>query len=142
MRTARRTKQTMFYSTYHDGQPIYAKDAEGNIIYDTMPDGEQIPRQVGEEPEGYDEPVEFKNSITGDLTEDEREAYGSESQGMAKMTYRKGEFPFTVGVVIWKDSEIARKADGSIDETSADYRIVGIQTTGRQFSKALLEEVV
>lgn len=142
MRTSRRVKQTMFYSTFHDGSPIYATDDEGNIIYDTMPDGEVVARQVGESPEGYDEPVEFANSITGTLTEDELAAYGSSSKGKAKMTYPKDAFPFCVGVLIWKDSEITYKSDGSVDETSADYRIIGIQDTGRHFSKALLEAVV
>ena len=142
MRTPRRVKQTMYYSTIHEGHPIYALDDEGNIVYDTMPDGELVPRKVGESPEGYDEPVEFFNSITGDLAEAELQAYGSEAKGMAKITYPKGKYPFEVGVVIWKDSEIGRKEDGTVDETTADYRVVGVQTTGRHFSKALLAEVV
>ena len=142
MRTPQRVKQTMYYSTWHEGQPIYATDEAGNIVYDEMPDGSLIPRQLGETPEGYDEPVEFQNSITGDLAEAELQAYGSEAKGMAKMTYPKGKYPFAVGVVIWKDSEVKRKEDGTVDETSADYRVVGVQTTGRHFSKALLAEVV
>lgn len=142
MRTPHRVRQKMYYSTFHEGQPIYARDEDGEIIYDTMPDGELVPRTVGESPEGYDEPVAFENSITGDLAEAELQAYGSEAKGMAKMTYPKGKFPFKVGVLIWKDSEIKRKEDGTVDETSADYRVVGVQTTGRHFSKALLAEVV
>ena len=142
MRTPRRVKQKMFYSTFHEGEPIYEKDESGAIIYDTMPDGEQIPRIAGEAPPGYDDPVEFWNSITGDLTEAELEAYGSAAQGMAKMTFQKGEYPFAVGVLIWKESEVKYNPDGSIDEKSADYRIRGLQTTGRKFWKALLEEVV
>lgn len=144
MRTARRVKQLMYYSTYHDGTPIYDTDSEGNIIYDTMPDGELIPRVVGETPEGYDKPVEFMNSITGELTEAELEAFGANSRGMAKMTFRKEEFPFEVGVLIWKNSEVEYKDPERtiVDEKSADYRIVGIQDTGRKFWKALLEAVV
>lgn len=142
MRTSRRVKQKMFYATMHEGSPIYAKDDEGNIIYDEMPDGEQIPREVGETPEGYDEPIEFENSITGTLTADEIQAFGSENKVLAKMTYPKGAYPFAVGVLIWKDSEVNYNKDGSVDEKSADYRIIGIQDTGRHFYKALLEVVL
>lgn len=142
MRTPRRTKQQMYYSALHDGEPIYERDEEGNIIYDVMPDQERIPRVVGESPAGYDEPTEFWNSITGELTADELQAFGSEPKDKAKMTYHKGEFPFSVGTLIWKDSEIKHNDDGTVDENSADYRIIGIQTTGRHYYKALLVTIV
>ena len=144
MRTSRRVKQTMYYATYHEGQPIYETDDSGNIIYDTMPDGELVPRVAGETPEGYDLPVEFKNSITGELTEAELEAFGANPNEKAKMTFRKEEFPFEVGVLIWKDSEVGYKDEEHkiVDETTADYRVIGIQSTGRNFWKALLEAVV
>lgn len=142
MRTSRRVKQTMYYSVLTEGSPIYVTDEDGNIVYDTMPDGELVARVVGETPPGYVEPIEFANSITGELTEDELEAYGASTRSKAKMTYPKGAFPFAVGVLIWKDSDVEYKSDGSVDETSADYRIIGIQDTGRHFYKALLEAVV
>lgn len=142
MRTSRRVKQKMYYATIHEGSPIYAKDDEGNIIYDNMPDGESIPRVVGETPEGYDEPIEFYNSITGTLTADEIQAFGSADKVKVKMTYPKGLYPFTTGVLIWKDSEVGYNPDGTVDENSADYRIIGVQDTGRHFYKALLEAVL
>jgi len=141
MRTAKRVKQKMFYATYHEGKPIYATDEQGNIIYDVMPDGKEIPRITGESPAGYDKPVEFWNSITSELTEDELKPFGNESSNMAKITFKKGEFPFVPGVLIWKTSEIGYKGD-EVDETTADYRIVGVQNTGRHFYKALLAAVV
>lgn len=142
MRTPRRVKQRMFYATFHEGRPIYEKDADGNIIYDVMPDGVQIPREIGEEPPGYDEPVEFYNSITESLTADELQAFGPEPRQKAKMTYHKDEFPFIVGVLIWKDSEVRYLEDGRVDEKSADYRVINVQTTGRHFYKAMLEAIV
>lgn len=142
MRTPRRVKQSMFYSTIHQAEPIYARDEDGNIIYQTMPDGERMPKKIGDYPEGYNEPVAFKNSITGNLTEDELKAYGADARKIAKMTYKKGEFPFMVGTLIWKESAVQYNDDGTIDESSADYRIMGIQTTGRHFFKAILETVV
>lgn len=138
MRTPKRVKQKMYYSLPIEGEPIYATDSEGNIIYDTMPDGETVPRKVGETPDGYSSPVEFFNSITGELTADELQAFGTEPKRKCKMTYKKGEFPFVVNTLIWKDSEVT----DPIDESSADYRIIGIQDTGRHFYKALLVSVV
>lgn len=139
MRTPKRVKQVMYYSLPSEGQPIYEKDDEGNIIYDEMPDGSLVPRETGEKPEGYSEPVMFKNSITGELTADELQAFGAETKGRCKMTYKKGEFPFTINTLIWKDTT---PPEGKVDESSADYRIIGIQNTGRHFYKALLVSVI
>ena len=141
MLTPKRVKQVMYYSLPSAGQPIYERDEEGNIIYDIMPDGQSVPREVGETPEGYATPVRFLNSITGELTEDELQAFGAETTGRCKMTYKKGEFPFTINTLIWKDSE-APKLGEPIDEGSADYRIIGIQNTGRHFYKALMVAVI
>ncbi len=138
MRTPKRVKQKMYYSLPSPGEPIYATDEQGNIIYDTMPDGESVPRKVGETPDGYSSPVEFFNSITGDLTADELQAFGAEPRMKCKMTYKKGEFPFVVNTLIWKDTQVT----DPVDEGSADYRIIGIQSTGRHFYKALLVSVV
>lgn len=138
MRTPKRVKQKMYYSLPSPGEPIYATDEQGNIIYDTMPDGESVPRKVGETPDGYSSPVEFFNSITGDLTADELQAFGAEPRMKCKMTYKKGEFPFVVNTLIWKDTQVT----DPVDEGSADYRIIGIQSTGRHFYKALMVSVV
>lgn len=138
MRTPKRVKQKMYYSLPSPGEPIYATDEQGNIIYDTMPDGESVPRKVGETPDGYSSPVEFANSITGDLTADELQAFGAEPRMKCKMTYKKGEFPFVVNTLIWKDTQVT----DPVDEGSADYRIIGIQSTGRHFYKALMVSVV
>ena len=139
MRTPKRVKQVMYYSLPIPGEPIYEKDAYGNIIYDLMPDGQRVPRKAGETPDSYLKPVRFLSSITGNLTQDELMAFGIEAKGLAKMTYKKGEFPFEINTLIWKDST---PPQNEVDEGSADYRIVGIQKTGRYFYKALLVSVV
>ena len=142
MRTPKRVRQKMYYSLLHDGEPIYERDADGNIICDQMPDGEEVPRIIGLASKGYGKPTEFENSITGELTEEEMRAFGNEPQNMAKMTYSKGLFPFVIGTLVWKESEIKYNEDGTIDENSADYRVIGIQNTGRHYEKALLVAVV
>ena len=140
MRTARRSKQIMYYSNFHTSEPVYLTDDEGNIVYRTMPDGEQIAVKDGETKEGYDEPTEFMNTISGSLTEDELMAFGSESRAVAKITYHKGNLPFRVGTLIWKDSEVGY-IDGEVDENSADYRVMGILDEGQHFYRAIMERV-
>lgn len=142
MRTPKRTKQKLLIAAYHDGEPLYETDEQGHIIYDTMSDGVSVPRQAGETPPGYDKPVEFWNSITGTLTEDELKAFGSEAQNVAKITYKKEEFTFHVGDLIWHNSEVEYDEDEQIVEDSADYRVIGVQSTGRHFYKALLVAIV
>lgn len=159
MRTCRRVKQSMFYSLPKNGEPIYATDSAGNIIYDTMPDGETVARLVGETAEKYADPVPFQNSITGNLTEDEIQAFGNEPRMKAKMTYQKGEFPFIVGTKIWLHNEIICEPmplypsddlfpndyllpNGKPLTDNAEYIIKGIQDTGRHFYKALLVSLV
>lgn len=141
MRVARRIKQRMLYSNYHKSEPTYQTDSEGNIVYRTMPDGEVVPVYTGETKEGYDEPTEFWNSISGTLTEDELQAFGSETRAVAKITYRKGDLPFRVGTLVWKDSEVDYDA-GEVDENSADYRVMGILDEGQHFYRAIMEKVV
>ena len=53
MRTARRKTQRMFYSNFHVSEPVYLTDDEGNIVYRTMPDGEQVAVKDGETKEGH-----------------------------------------------------------------------------------------
>lgn len=141
MRTARRKTQKLLYSNRDSGTPIYELDGNGNIVYRTMPDGTQVPKKVGETAPTYETPIEFYNSISGTLTEDELKAFGGENKGIAKITYHKGEFPFKVGTLIWKDSEV-EYIDDKVDENSADYRVMGVLTTGQHFYRAILAEVV
>ena len=140
MRTARRVKQKMFYSNFHSSEPIYLRDEEGNIVYRTMPDGEEVAVRDGETKEGYDEPTEFVNTISGTLTQEELQAFGGETRAIAKITYHKEEYPFRVGTLIWKNSEVKHIED-EVDENSADYRIMGILDDGQHFYRAIMEKV-
>lgn len=141
MRTSRRIKQKMFYSNFQTGIPVYEKDAEGNIIYREMPDGQMIPVTDGTTISGYEEPTEFLNSITATLTEDELMAFGGEKRAIAKMTYRKSEYPFIVGTLIWKQSPVQYDKEGNVDPLSADYRVMGVLDEGQNFHRAILEKI-
>ena len=141
MRTARRVKQKMYYSLFKTQSATYERDASGNIIYDII-GGEYVPRTTGEPIQVFDTPVEFFNSISGELTEDEMRAFGSEKLGNAKMTYHKGEFPFVSGTLIWKNTEPVIDKLGVVDEDSADYIVLGVLDAGKHFWKCILTENV
>ena len=140
MRTARRSKQIMYYSNFHNSEPIYLRDDEGNIVYRTMPDGEQVAVKDGETKEGYDEPTKFENTISGSLSQEELQAFGGETRAIAKITYHKEEYPFRVGTLIWKNSKVEH-IDDRVDENSADYRVMGILNDGQHFYRAIMEKV-
>jgi len=140
MRTPRRIKQKMYYSLLNSSMETYERDKEGNIIYD-IKGGVMIPRTTGEPIPVYSEPIEFFNSISGILTEDEMKAFGGEKIGNAKMTYHKDEFPFVTGTLIWKKT-IPVVKDGIVDEDSADYIVLGVLNAGKNFYKCILSEVV
>ena len=131
----------MFYSNFEENVPVYVRDEQGEIVYQTMPDGTSVPKKTGFSENRYSEPVEFFNTITGELREDEWKAFGHQNVGAAVMTYNNGEFPFVSGTLIWKDSEIGRKPDGTVDEATADYRVMGVDKTGQYFTRVVMEEV-
>lgn len=142
MRMLRKNKQKMYYSLPTGEVTIYERDSEGNIIYESYTDsegnviyildenGQKIPKTNGETRQGYAEPVEFHNGISGKLSEVMIEAYGiNDTSIYAEMDYVANEYPFVVGTLIWKKSEIKYKEEQGetiVDKTSADYEIVGI----------------
>lgn len=137
MRTSRRVKQKMWYSMPDEKITVYKRDKDGNIIYDEKLN---IPLKSGETLTGYGDEVEFINSITADLTADDLAAFGQDVNGKAKLTYLNDEYPFVVGVRIWRTSEVGHKA-GMVDEKTADYEVVKV-LKGRKFTRCLLKEVV
>lgn len=141
MRTARRIRQPLIYSLLKGKQPIYERDEDGNIIYRIV-GGEQIPKTTGEDEDVYSDPISFYNSISGDLTESELQAFGTNSRLSAKMTYRRNQYPFKAGTIIWKTSEVKYRDDGIPDPKSADYKVIGIMPEGQYFWKCMLEAVV
>ena len=83
----------------------------------------------------------FFNSISGQLTENELQAFGTQNMADAKMTYKRGQYPFRTGTLIWKQSEVGRDEDGEIDPSSADFRVMGVMNEGQLFWKAMMQAV-
>lgn len=141
MRTPRKVRQPLIYALLKGKRPIYERDENGNIIYKII-GGEQVPKTTGQEEDYYSSPITFYNSISGDLTESELQAFGTQSNISAKMTYKRNQYPFKRGTLIWKTSEVELLDDGTPDPKSADYKVVGVMPVGQYFWKCMLESVV
>lgn len=141
MRTPRKVRQPLIYALLKGKRPIYERDENGNIIYKII-GGEQVPKTTGQEEDYYSSPITFYNSISGDLTESELQAFGTQSNISAKMTYKREQYPFKRGTLIWKTSEVELLDDGTPDPKSADYKVIGVMSEGQYFWKCMLEAVV
>ena len=141
MRTPRKIKQPLVYALLKGKRPVYERDENGNIIYKII-GGENIPKTTGGTDDYYSSPITFYNSISGDLTESELKAFGTQSNVSAKLTYKRNQYPFKRGTLIWKTSEVKYLDDGSPDPKSADYKVVGVMAEGQYFWKSMLEAVV
>lgn len=121
--------------------PVYERDADGNIVYRTI-GGKSIPVESGTYERGYSDAVEFYNGISGELNAYELEAFGVDnSDSYAKMTYPKGAYPFQLGTLIWKKSEVKYVAF-RVDPKSADYEIVAIRDEDLNVWSALLKRIL
>ena len=141
MRTPRKIKQPLLYALIKGKAPVYERDDEGNIIYRIVGE-KKIPKTTGATRDIYSDPITFYNSISGDLSENELMAFGTQNNATAKMTYKRAQYPFRTGTLIWKSSEVKYLDDGTPDPKSADYRVMGIMTEGQYFWKCILEAVI
>lgn len=145
MMTLQVNKQAMKYSL-QDGQiPIYEMDEDGNIIYYTDSEGNQIPIETGEYTTGYSQPVSFFANINNKLNEVVWQDYGIDnSTNFAQLIVSKGELPLKVGSVIWKKSEVGYKDEAKtiVDITTSDYTVKGIADEGMSEDLFLLQRNV
>lgn len=132
----------MYYALLIGKEPIYLTDDSGNIIYQII-GGEHVPKKTGDTREIYSNPVEFYNSISGQLSENELQAFGTQVLANAKMTYKREQYPFRTGTLIWKQSEVKYldEEQTRIDPASADFRVIGVMNEGQYFWKCMLEAI-
>lgn len=128
-------KQAMKYSLQGQTVTIYERDDDGNILYYTDNDGEpyldsegdKIPK-ILEEKTGFSEPVDFKANIAFSGGEAQSKEYGFDTADFdAILLTDRNTLPIQKGDLIWLDSKPTYTSDGLVDETSADFTIVGIK---------------
>ena len=128
-------KQAMKYSLQGQTVTIYERDDDGNILHYTDNDGEpyldsegnKIPK-ILEEKTGFSEPVDFKANIAFSGGEAQSKEYGFDTADFdAILLTDRNTLPVQKGDLIWLDSKPTYTSDNLVDETSADFTIVGIK---------------
>lgn len=117
----------MKYSLQGQIVTIYEKDDDGNNKYYETSDGEKI--YYTHEVNGYSDPVDFMANIAFSGGEAQNEEYGFNTADFdAILLTDREEYPLAKGSLIWLNSEVTRTSDGTIDETSADFIVVGVKS--------------
>lgn len=125
MRTLNKNKQTLYYSNQIGKQPIYQRDASGNIKYMTI-DGTRVPMESGQYEMGYTLPIKFEGNIVLSGGESQSVEFGVDVSAYdAVLILNKGELPLSETSLIWQKSKFAYKdsAHTIIEPNSADYRV-------------------
>lgn len=126
MRTLRRNRQRMYFSNPGELQPIYERDADGNIIT-TEVNGQLVPLDTGEFELTFEEPIEFFANINGKLSEVTLEAFGIDnSMNYCEIVTNKNALDLKIGAIIWRSSKVVVKPNGNPDVDSADYVVRGV----------------
>lgn len=124
MRDCKKNQQELYYSTYSDQITEYYRDSEGNIIYDEI-DGELIPR-IKCERAGYNNPVSFYVNISAGKGTSQEEVFGVSLDYTKTISTTDMSIPLDEKSLVWFETEPTFNADGTVNEASADYSVVGI----------------
>lgn len=119
-------KQAMKYSLQGQTITVYEKDDDGNLKYYETEDGEKI--YYTHEKQGFSEPVNFKANISFSGGEAQSKEYGFDTADFdAILLTDRNMLPIQKGDLIWLNSKPTYTSDSLVDETSADFTIVGIK---------------
>ena len=126
MRSLKKNKQNLWYSTYAEQITEYYRDSGGNIIYDEI-DGEQIPR-IKNERAGYNKPVSFYANISMSGGEANQAEYGYDLGSYeAVLVTTDKTLPLDELSLIWHTTEPVVGSDGIVDESTADYSVIAVK---------------
>lgn len=156
MRTLRHNQQSMYYALQIGEVPIYNRDengeiiyesyedSDGNIIYILDDDGNKIPQETGEYEIGYSKPHEFFGNIAMSGGEAEAVEYGIDISAYdATLIVEKGSLPIDETSLLWFESEVGY-TDTSMthsDGHTADYKVLAVKPS-LNFTKYILGRIV
>lgn len=119
-------KQAMKYSLQGQTITVYEKDEDGNLKFYETEDGEKI--YYTHEKIGFSEPVDFKANISFSGGEAQSKEYGFDTADFdAILLTDRNMLPVQKGDLIWLNSKPKYTSDSLVDETSADFTVVGIK---------------
>ena len=124
MRDCKKNQQELYYATYSDQIIEYYRDSDGNIIYDEI-DGELIPR-IKCEMAGYNNPVSFYANISAGKGTSQEEVFGVSLDYTKTISTTDMSIPLDEKSLVWFETEPTYNADGTVNDASADYSVVGI----------------
>lgn len=124
MRGLKKNQQRLWYSTYADQITIYKRDENGNIVYVEV-DGENIPVIIGERA-GYNNPVLFYANISAGKGTSQEEVFGVSLDYTKTISTTDMSLLLDEKSLVWFEMEPTYNADGTVNEASADYSVVGI----------------
>lgn len=120
MRTLRRNKTKLWYALYHEKEPTYLTDENGDIVYQDI-DGDLVPIETGYNEPSYSKAVEFRGYIQFKSGEAEARAFGvSVGSYSHLLIMRKGEIP------IDETSLIFTSEPETVSVETADYRVTRV----------------
>ena len=142
MMTLNQNKQKLYYALLDNVVPIYETDDDGNTIYYEDEEGNKIPLETGDTKITYSKPIEFYGNIAMSGGEVETQEFGLNlADYEAILVLGKNTLPITETSLIWQNTEPRFNNDGTVDENSADYKIVKINTS-KNYDKYVLSKVV
>lgn len=125
MRSLKKNKQNLWYSTYADQITIYQRDENGNIKYFDDGEGNLIPIEI-ETKAGYNNPVSFYANISAAKGTSDSEVFGVSLDYTKTISTCDMTLPISETSLIWYETEPRYNADGTVDSSSADYAVVAI----------------
>lgn len=134
MRMLNRNKQKMYYALYGKEVPIYE--------YYIDSDGNEIPLETGETKIVYENPVEFLGNISLSGGESEAVEFGLNlADYEAILVVAKNTLPINETSRIWHNTKPTYNDDGTINESSADYKVVKVSPS-LNVDKFVLRKIV
>lgn len=123
-RTGLKNKTKLKYALFLTQQPVYVVDDNGDPVLDE--DGKPI--ESGTKANGYSAPVMFYGTLSFAGGEAEAKSYGISVDGYdSKLLMNAKEIPIDeTSLIFYGDTEPGYKPDGTMDEMSADFRVVKV----------------
>ena len=142
MRVLLKNKRPIYYSLNLGEQPTFARDENGDIIYDTMPDGVSVPRRTGGKAQTYSPASPAAVNIAIGAAALKPSAFGFNFSGYtgvkefdAKIVTALDEYPINEGALIWYNTE--PPADAPTDVSQADYFVIAAYNSLNETSYVL-----
>lgn len=134
MRMLNRNKQKMYYALYGKEVPIYE--------YYIDSDGNEIPLETGETKIVYENPIEFLGNISLSGGESEAVEFGLNlADYEAILVVAKNTLPINETSRIWHNTEPTYNEDGTVNESSADYKVAKVSSS-LNVDKFVLKKIV